>query len=482
MLKRLGKDIAVYGGGDFLFRLIAFAVFPVYAHAFSVEDFGIMSLAMVAAGLVGIFANVGLNNAVQRFYWDPATQQSRQPILVTTGLTLLVGWSVILILMLLISFYPMRHLIYNRYGLAWTIVVLAFLAIIPEQILQYALDTIRLHFKPWKFALISFAKNLLGVVIGLILIFGFDMGILGIFWGALAAATIAAPLAIFLIRKDLVLSIDSQVGRQLFDYGYPFIFTGIGYWIFGSMDRWMLAELSDNTQVGLYSVAFKFATVLLFLNAAFGQAWSPMAIKIRRESENYRDVYSRILTNWFFALVFVGAFLAIFCYEALYLLTPPSYWGAAPALGILVMGLVLSGTTQITALGISLERKTHFLAIAAWIAALANFLLNLILIPRWGALGAGFATCVSYGVLTGLFFIWSQKLHPIPVEKAKLIYLLFLVVAIGVLSVYFASLSWSVGLLAIKVSLLLLVILGAWIMRIIDLSLINKLFQARSRA
>ena len=50
-----------------------------------------------------------------------------------------------------------------------------------------------------------------------------------------------------------------------------FIFAGIAYWIFGSMDRWMISILSDNVQVGLYSVAFKFASIVLFINTAFGK-------------------------------------------------------------------------------------------------------------------------------------------------------------------------------------------------------------------
>ena len=67
--------------------------------------------------------------------------------------------------------------------------------------------------------------------------------------------------------------------KKLIIYGYPFIFSGLAYWIFGSIDRWMLAYLTDIKEVGIYSVAFRFSMIPMFLANAFGQAWSPLAIK-----------------------------------------------------------------------------------------------------------------------------------------------------------------------------------------------------------
>jgi O-antigen/teichoic acid export membrane protein len=98
MLASLGKDVIVYGASDFAFKVLAFAVFPIYAHVFSVYDFGVIELVTVLSNLLAMFCGLGLNNAVQRFYWDPTASRQEQRSLVTSGLLLQSGFSTALVL------------------------------------------------------------------------------------------------------------------------------------------------------------------------------------------------------------------------------------------------------------------------------------------------------------------------------------------------------------------------------------------------
>ena len=240
---------------------------------------------------------------------------------------------------------------------AWVFIFLSFIGNIPIQILQYCLDTLRLHFAPWKFMLLSGWRNLSGVALGLLFILMLKMGLLGFFLGNVLAPAISVPIGVWLIRKDLKWVFDTKVAKEVLQFGYPFVFAGLAYWFFGSLDRWMLGTISDNTQVGLFSIAFKFASVLVFINFAFGQAWSPFAIKIYADHKDYKAIFSRILSFLFFGLSLIGMGLTLFAKELLRLLTPESYWPAATIIGFLAMGIVLHGTTQVTALGISSRKE-----------------------------------------------------------------------------------------------------------------------------
>jgi len=93
VLKALGRDVAIYGAADFAFRLIAFAVFPIYAHVFTVEQFGVYALVSASAGLVALLANLGISNAAQRYYWDAEAAAATQPSIISTGLLVLVASS-----------------------------------------------------------------------------------------------------------------------------------------------------------------------------------------------------------------------------------------------------------------------------------------------------------------------------------------------------------------------------------------------------
>jgi O-antigen/teichoic acid export membrane protein len=467
MLKKFIRDIAIYGGSDFLFRAIGLAVLPVYTDAFTVADYGLMSMLGVAAGLIGMIANVGVNNSVQRFYWDPETEEKKRPVLVSTGLLQLSTAGFLVTLSLLALLYLSRVWITDRYGIQWGLIVLVILTVLPDQVVQYALDTMRLRFTPVRFMIISFIKNGIGLVLGICFITMLGRGVYGFFMGALIASVLSVPLSLWFIRRDLVWDFDRAVAKNIFSYGYPFIFTGLAYWIFGSMDRWMLAELGSTTEVGIYSIAFKFASIVTFVNGAFSLAWSPFAMKLKRDDENYRQTFSRVFSMWFFVLAIVGLAISIFASDILMIMTPKEYWTASPTLAVVAMGVVLFGTTQITALGISLEKKTPLLTHGAGITALVNFLLNLLMIPTYGALGSAFATLVSYLLLTSFFLYWTQRLHPLPLEKSKLIYTCF-VVLFGLSTPLWQGYS-NQGLASTESKLLLmaLVIIGAWLIGII---------------
>jgi O-antigen/teichoic acid export membrane protein len=194
-----------------------------------------------------------------------------------------------------------------------------------------------------------------------------------------------------------------------------------------------------------------------------------------RDDLEYRSAYSRVFSIWFFFLVIAASTVALFGNEALRILTPREYWAAAPVLAPLIMGIALSGTTQITAIGISLENRTRIFAYAAWTTALANIMLNFLLIPQWGALGAAAATFLSYGLLTSLYLFWSQKLHPIPLEVPKLLYSAALVISITALSAGAEAVSdWSIITMFAKLGLLALIIAGGLFLSIVNVSSMKK--------
>lgn len=467
VFRRLAKDSAVYGGADFITKIIAFIAFPIVAAVLSPKAFGVLELIFTATTLLGLVMNCGLNNAVQRFYWDSDTTLEMRPMVVTSGFggQIVLGVAVVLIGCLAIPFMlPLMQ--GDGWPLTWVALVAALLVMVLSQWSQYILDVIRLHFAPWMFFVLALSSRAFSIGLGVLAVVSLGLGIDGLLSAQALVLALVLPMSLWLIRKDFSVSaFDRGWLKRLVGFGYPFIYAGLAFWLFGSIDRWMLARMSSVEEVGIYSVAFRFASVVLFVSTAFGQAWSPIAIKIRTDHpDQYRDIYGQFLLLLFFAMLAVGGSVALFSGEIISLVMPTVYLPSALPLAILCFGIILQATQQVTAIGISIENRTHLFGRLAWIAAFVNFIANWLLIPRFGAVGAAWGTVVSYLFLTGSYFYYTQKLHPMMVQWDRLAMLLSMGVLLATASVLLVADHFDWFLVIKKLTLALVCLFIGWVL------------------
>ena len=424
MLKRLLSDTAVYGGADFASKLVALLSFPIIAGTLGTSLYGTLELTLSFTLIMGLIANCGLNNALQRFYWDRDTPLARRPVLVSSGLVILTAFltlsaafgAFIAAIMQALELWDLSFT-----GISLIGIIAAFALMVFTQISQFILDVLRLHFAPWRFFAVSFLSRVGTAGLGVVGVLWFGFRLDGLLLLQAFAIAVSVPLGLWMIRKDLTRAISSDSTRQLVAFGYPFIFAGLAFWVFSSMDRWMLASIRSIEEVGVYSVANRFSMVVMFFSTAFGLAWSPISIKLRTDQpEKYRQTYAAVLVVLTGAMLIVATTLAVFSDTLLTQTMSGVFANAAPALAILSLGIVFQATQQITGAGISLERKTQLFAYFSWVAAGVNFTANLILIPPFGVLGAAWATTMSYFVLTAGYLWASQRLHPLPLDWARL--------------------------------------------------------------
>jgi O-antigen/teichoic acid export membrane protein len=483
MFKNLVKDIAIYGFADFFIKIIAFFTFPIFAHLLSVNDYGILSFAGIIAGFVGMFMSLGLNNAIQRFYFDSSFEEKDRPELVSTGYIIITVWATSLTLLFIFVAYIFRDYTLQKYQLPFSYLAMALIANIPAILLTYSNDTIRLHFKPVNFLIISLCRNLSGVILSIILMKYYNMGLWGCFVANVVAAAAFVPLGIYLTRKDVKPIFNYKIAKTIVKFGYPFVFAGLAYWLFGSMDRWMLGQWSTMEQAGLYSVAFKLGSIIMFINGAFGQAWAPVAIKIMNENpDTYKAKFSKLFTYWFAFLVIIGTVTSFFALEFFHFTTPGPYWEAIDISVWIIIGLVISSTTQLTAVGISISKKTVYFTYIAWITAAINFIINLALIPHYGAMGSAIATTFTYIVLSGGYLYISQKVHWMPIQKSRLVVLCCFLTASTILSLYFNGLTWSYNILLYKLLWIGFMVLFFFYFKIIDIGPLKQILFKRKYA
>ena len=178
--------------------------------------------------------------------------------------------------------------------------------------------------------------------------------------------------------------------------------------IFAQTDRVMLKAMIDNTATGYYSAAINCAGMTQFVFAAIIDSMRPMIFEGKKRSD---DSYKRDLTLLFSIIIYLSLTQSI----AMTLLAPliinilygADYAAAVPALQIVVWYTTFSYIGSARNIWILSEGKQKYLWRINLFGAVANVLLNAVLIPFLGVNGAALASLITQfmtNVVTGFIF------------------------------------------------------------------------------
>jgi O-antigen/teichoic acid export membrane protein len=465
-LRRLTRDFAVYGLGVIVIKAFSIITIPIYTRVFTPEQFGILSYVTTLGSLLGAVLVLGGDSAYARFFFEAQTLERRQ-LITSTWIGFLAAWSVTVSLLVI----PFAGLVASSsFGDTQTTPLLVVVLLTGPLALvnRMCAEVLRNSFRPAAYIVLNAASTFLFIGFVVLAVVVLKLGLVGVVLGTLAAELLMLPVRLWTARSMFRFQFSGQVLRGLLAFGVPLVPTSLAYWVFLTSDRIILGKLSTLEQLGFYSVANSVVGLATVVVTAFAQAWSPHSIRLYEEERASASlVYGRVLTYLLagFGLLAVG--ITAFGPELLRLLTTSAYSAASPAIAPLAIGLVAMASTQITAGGISLVKRTKYLAMLAWVAAGANVVLNVFLDRPFGMLGAAWATAFAYIGLTLMYLVTAQRLWRVTYEIRRAGTLVGLIVAF-ILAAGFLPSGLQPGPIAAKVAYCLAFILAAFVLRAVD--------------
>jgi O-antigen/teichoic acid export membrane protein len=254
------------------------------------------------------------------------------------------------------------------------------------------------------------ACRFLGIVAVLIL----GGNILGIAWAYALSYAVAAFLGLYFVatRTPLFswgLPYESS-HRQLLSFSAPLIVSSAMALIFADMDMFMIGIFRNTAEVGVYNVVYPLAQLLLVALSGFKFLFMPVLSELHSQGEQNRMKRTyEVVTKWIALATFPLFIVTILFPVTLISITfGVKYASGAVALAVLATGFfshVLAGFNGATLTSIGRTRQIMYANTAT---AAINIILNLMLIPRYGVLGAAIATAVAYLTLN---VILSYQLH-----------------------------------------------------------------------
>jgi PST family polysaccharide transporter len=165
------------------------------------------------------------------------------------------------------------------------------------------------------------------------------------------------------------------------------------------IDQVMLGAMLGNEAVGIYSAAVRVSELWYVVPASIVASIAPAIVTAREAGP---VVYKQKLEQLFRAMVLISYAVTV----PMFLVSQPlvvlifgaEYAAAGPVLAVHVWASLFVALGIASSQYLLLEGLNHVSLQRTAVGAVANVLLNLAWIPRYGALGAAFATLISYAI------------------------------------------------------------------------------------
>ncbi len=418
-LKRLTKESLIYGLSRYISKFIAVFLLPLYTAVLTPEDYGILDL-LGTIVLVSTFLIVSGTDTAVGYYYFRKEHFEERPVIIATSLILRLLFSAGAFLIIFFASPFLSNLLFGKdYSL---FIKITGLTIVFQSLYSFLFDLLRLEFRVWVYTFVSTVAILSNILLTILYVLILKEGV----YGALIAQAISYG-AIFLftliyVLKRYGLNFSGKWIKKILSYGFPLIATGIAVWVLNSTDRYFLAHFKDLSSVGIYAVGTKVASFIGLVGGAVQLAWGPYALDIQYQPDA-KKIYSKV----FLALTIIniiGIFLiSMFAIDILKVFTQPNYYSAKAVIPFLCLSVVLSSGYFIVSIGINITKKLQHTIWITVAGALTNIMLNFLLTPVQGAVGAAFSIMFANFLILLLTLIISQKAYHIPYRYVAILLL-----------------------------------------------------------
>lgn len=383
--KKLISNTLILGAGTFASKVIVLLMMPFYTLVLSPEEFGTADLVAQTANMIIPIACIGICEGLFRFTLDCDDRKK----VFTTGICVLLAGSAATFALI-----PILWIFDDFRGYVLLVSAYVFCANIHSACAQY----VRAEGRTTLFALQGIINTVLTVCLNLLFLGVLKIGAYGYVLSVVIGDLSVSLILIFgarLYRDFSPKSFSGDTLKKMLKFSIPYIPTTMLWLIVSVSDRYIVRIFCGMDETGLYAAAYKIPTLLTLVCGIFIEAWQFSAVKDVDDRER-ADFFGKVYRSYL-GLIFLGAacliggskiFTSILMAEGYYY-----SWEYVP---VLVCATVFSTLVSFMGSVYFVEKKSFLSMLTALMGAVINIVLNFLMIPDHGAMGAAVATLISY--------------------------------------------------------------------------------------
>lgn len=402
------QRIGLVGITNILVAISGLILLPIITKNFTTSDYGVWVQITTTIALLPNVATLGLPYTMVRFLSaEKDIEKIREGFYSLAGVVL-ISTTTISLLMLLFSKNIAIALFNGNMNTAILLVPIIFLACLNAFLLNY----FRTFQQMKRYSVFLLIQTYLGLFIASYFAFnGYSITQTAI--SLLIANTLTFVIMLIFIISKLGFKIPRfQNLREYLSFGVPTIPGNLSYWVVDSSDRYVIGILLGTTFVGYYSPGYTLGNIIIMVLSPFSLLLPAVLPKYYENNDMEQvQIFLKYSMKFFFLIAIPSAFglsalskpiLMIITTQAIalngYMITP-----------FIALSALLYGVYGIVSNILVLEKKTKVVGIVWILAAILNLVLNILLVPKFGILGAAAVTLLAYVLAFLITVIYTNR-------------------------------------------------------------------------
>ena len=275
------------------------------------------------------------------------------------------------------------------------------------------LTILRNQEKAYLFGVFEVINTAINIGVTILLLVMYHYGWYARAGGIIISYTLFFIISLLYMKKNgfIILRYNREEARRILKLSIPLIPHVVGGIIIALSDRFFIERMVSLEEVGVYSIGYMFGMVVVLFTDAFLKAWSPWFYKVLSNANCTKKIKIVKYSYLYIMAIFIIAFsISIFAKFIIPYVVDVRYSGAEIYVFWIAIGYAVHGVYKIFFPYLVHINKTSFLALSTVIAAVLNLIFNYFLIKEYGAIGAAYATILSFIISASLVF-WYQNKH-----------------------------------------------------------------------
>jgi O-antigen/teichoic acid export membrane protein len=405
---------------------LSLILLPLYAHVLSTSEYGAFEVVLLWGNLAYVSIALEISQGVARYYQDAPTAERES--LVSTCF-----WFASLCY---VAFAIGVHLT-ARWSSSWIFggtshsqtLQIAGWAIASGGVLQFAQVQMRIEIRPVAYSVCNLVWVAATIGSIVILLSSIGWALEGIFLGHLIGNLIGICACLWALQGSIGFQWDSSKLRSMLSFSLPLVPSSVGVIACLYLDRIWVKEMMSMTDVGIYSAAARVASVMGLVMSGLQASVTPLVMAHYQEPrtpEHLERLFRYFACGAFSIFILSSAFSG----ELIGAVAPSEYASAAKLIPLLVPAAAFWGM-YIFAPGWLIGGKSGLFSLVNLGAAVLNALLNFLLIPSVGLLGAALSSLACAVISFVLLMAISQRSYPVPHRWGRLLLSAFLATAVA---------------------------------------------------